>query len=94
MSSWHQGDPRPYSQQYEFLRDVLDTGGLGADADGELDRLCAEVCDWGRAHPGSNPWLDGRPAPTLRVTAAIALLDRLEAYVRRNTTPAPTTLPE
>ena len=89
--TWTNGDPRPYSQQFEFLVDVLNgdallnpPGIVPTDGLTELDALCAEVVDWARAHPDEpNPYPLGRPRPSLRRLALLTLLDRLQAFVRR-----------
>jgi hypothetical protein len=84
-SSWVSG--RPYSQQYEYLLDVIAGAAPldeGSDPIVELDVLCDEIWDTAQAHPDvPSPYKSGRPRPTGRRAVALELLNRVEAWLRR-----------
>lgn len=85
MTSWLNG--RPYSQQYEWLRDIIAGEDTIApwDPDVELDVLCDEIWDLAQSNPATpSPYKSGRPRLTPRRRAAITILDRIQAFIRRH----------
>lgn len=88
-SDWVNG--RPYSQQYEYLRDVLDqiapltaAGDVERSGGTELDVLLDETWDYAQAHPDiPSPYKGGRPITPPRIAAAIELLNRAQGWLQR-----------